>query len=218
MSFNFCPPCEIPDIKSETFPDGKRYYVTPEGKKYPSVTTVVGATKKKAIMEWRQRVGEQEANRVSRVASGRGNNFHTLCEKYIQNDMPTNAMVDALELFYQIKPIITKHINNIWYREQALYSDQLELAGRVDLIAEWDGVLSIIDFKSSKKLKTKEQIEDYFWQETAYALMLEERIGTPVDQIVTLMATDEGKPLVFIERTEDHIEGLVKAIKFYKNS
>lgn len=216
--FNFCPPVSIPDIKSETFPDGKRYYVTPEGKKYPSVTTVVGATKKKAIMEWRQRVGEQEANRVSRVASGRGNNFHTLCEKYIQNDMPVNAMVDALELFYQIKPLITKHINNIWYQEQALYSDQLELAGRVDLIAEWDGVLSIIDFKSSKKLKTKEQIEDYFWQETAYALMLEERIGTPVDQIVTLMATDEGKPLVFIERTEDHIKGLVKAIKFYKNS
>lgn len=216
--FNFCPPCEIPDIKSETFPDGKRYYVTPEGKKYPSVTTVVGATKKKAIMEWRQRVGEQEANRVSRIASGRGNNFHLLCEKYIQNDMPTNAMADAMELFYQIRPLIKKHIDNIWYQEQALYSDQLELAGRVDLIAEWDGVLSIIDFKSSKKLKTKEQIEDYFWQETAYSLMLEERIGVPVDQIVTLMATDEGKPLVFIERTEDHIMGLVKAINFYKNS
>lgn len=214
--FNFCPPVNIQDIKSETFPDGKRYYVTPEGRKYPSVTTVVGATKKKAIMEWRQRVGEQEANRVTRIASGRGNNFHLLCEKYIQNDMPTTVMADAWELFYQIRPLIKKHIDNIWYQEQALYSDQLGLAGRVDLIAEWDGVLSIIDFKSSKKLKTKEQIEDYFWQETAYSLMLEERIGVPVDQIVTLMATDEGKPLVFIERTEDHIMGLVKAIKSYK--
>lgn len=216
--FNFCAPCEIPDMESKTFEDGKRYYVTPEGKKYPSVTTVVGATKKKAIMEWRQRVGEQEANRVSRVASGRGNNFHLLCEKYIQNDMPTNAMADAMELFYQVKPLINKHINNIWYQEQALYSDQLELAGRVDLIAEWDGVLSIIDFKTSKRNKTKQQIEDYFWQETAYALMLEERIGTPVNQLVTLMASDEGKPLVFIEKTEDHISGLVKAIQFYKNS
>jgi genome maintenance exonuclease 1 len=109
-------------------------------------------------------------------------------------------------------------IDNIWYQECALYSKQLGLAGRVDCIAEFDGVLSIIDFKTSKKIKTKNMIEDYFWQECAYSLMLEEMIGAPTHQLVTIMAVEDEQPLLFIEKTEDHIEGLVKAIKFYQNS
>lgn len=216
--FNFCPPAVIPDLESRTFDDGKRYYVTPEGKKYPSVTTVVGAMKKKSIMEWRQRVGEQEANRVSRIASGRGNTFHLLCEKYIQGNMPETSTVDALEMFYQVRPVLDRFINNIWYQEQALWSDQLQLAGRVDLIAEFRGVLSIIDFKTSKRVKKKADIQDYFQQETAYALMVEERIGRPVDQLVTIMACDDSnKPSIYIEKTEDHIENLVKTIQQYKH-
>ena len=215
--FNFCPPATIPDLVSETQPNGKRVYLTPEGKKYPSVTTVVGILKKQKIMEWRQRVGEETANKVSRVASGRGNNFHLLCEKYLQGNMPTTSTADAMELFYQVRPILDRFIDNIWYQEQALWSDKLQLAGRVDLVAEFRGKISIIDFKTSKRMKKKEDIQDYFQQEAAYALMIEERIGQPIDQLVTIMACDDSnKPMVFIEKTENHINGLVNTIQQFR--
>lgn len=132
--------------------------------------------------------------------------------------MPQTTTVDAMEMFYQVRPILDRFINNIWYQEQALWSDQLQLAGRVDLIAEFRGKISIIDFKTSKRMKKKEDIQDYFQQECAYALMVEERIRQPIDQLVTIMACDDSnKPLIFIEKTENHIEGLVKTIQRYKN-
>lgn len=214
--FNYCPPKELQDLKSTTFPDGKRYYALPDGTKLPSVTTVLGATKKEAIMAWRKRVGEEKANAISRKASGRGTNVHTLCERYLNNDPLGDIMPDAKEMFLSIKPLLNR-INNIHYQEQALYSVQLGMAGRVDCIGEFDGVLSVIDFKTSKRIKTKEDIEDYFWQTTAYALMYEELIGTPINKLVIIMAVEDEKPLVFVEDTQNHIEGLVKAIKFYKN-
>ena len=217
--FQYCPPIKLPDLKSETFPDGKRYYTLDDGTRLPSVTTVLGAMKKQAIMEWRKRVGEEKANAISRKASGRGTNVHTLCEKYLNNEdnYSNGAMPDALEMFLSIKPLLNR-INNIHYQEQSLWSKQLGLAGRVDCIAEFDGVLSVIDFKTSRKIKTKDDILDYFWQETAYSLMYEELVGNPIDQIVTIMAVEDEQPLLFIERTEDHIEGLVKAIKFYETN
>ena len=218
--FNYCPPKEIPKIESQTFPDGKRYYVTPEGKKLPSVTTVVGAQKKQAIMEWRQRVGEEVANKISKHATSRGTNMHTLCEHYLNNEPkpPGVVMPDAKEMFISIKPYLNK-INNIHYQEVGLWSSQLGLAGRVDCIGEYEGRLSVIDFKTSKKIKKREDILDYFWQCTAYALMYEELIGTPIDDLVIIMAVDNEQPMIFKEKTQDHIEGLVKAIDFYhKNS
>jgi genome maintenance exonuclease 1 len=217
MTFNFCPPKVLADLKSETFPDGKRYYTLEDGTRLPSVTTVLGAQKKQGIMEWRKRVGEVEANRISKQATGRGTNVHTLCERYLNNDSLGDIMPDAKEMFISLKPLLNR-IDNIWYQEQALWSKKLELAGRVDCIAEFDGVLSIIDFKTSKKIKTKDMIEDYYRQECAYALMLEEMIEEPVHQLVTIMAVEDEQPLLFIEKTEDHIEGLVKAIKFYQNT
>lgn len=218
--FNYCPPKEIPKIESQTFPDGKRYYVTPEGKKLPSVTTVVGAQKKQAIMEWRKRVGEEVANRISKQATTRGTNMHTLCEYYLNNEPkpPGVVMPDAKEMFISIKPYLNK-INNIHYQEVGLWSLRLGLAGRVDCIGEYEGQLSVIDFKTSKKIKNREDILDYFWQCTAYALMYEELVGTPIDDLVIIMAVDNEQPLIFKEKTQDHIEGLVKAIDFYhKNS
>ena len=218
--FNYCPPKEIPKIESQTFPDGKRYYVTPEGKKLPSVTTVVGAQKKQAIMEWRQRVGEEVANKISKHATSRGTNMHTLCEYYLNNEPkpPGVVMPDAKEMFISIKPYLNK-INNIHYQEVGLWSSQLGLAGRVDCIGEYEGQLSVIDFKTSKKVKKREDILDYFWQCTAYALMYEELIGTPIDDLVIIMAVDNEQPLIFKEKTQDYIEGLVKAIDYYhKNS
>jgi len=215
MTFTFCPPIPLQDLQSETLSNG-RFYTLPDGTKLPSVTTVLGAQKKDAIMAWRKRVGEDVANAISKKATGRGTNVHTLCERYLNNEGLGLVMPDALEMFISLKPLLNR-IDNIWYQECALYSKQLGLAGRVDCIAEFDGVLSIIDFKTSKKIKTKNMIEDYFWQECAYSLMLEEMIGAPTHQLVTIMAVEDEQPLLFIEKTEDHIEGLVKAIKFYND-
>ena len=214
--FNYCTPKELKDLKSETFPDGKRYYTLEDGTRLPSVTTVLGAQKKDAIMAWRKRVGEAEANRISKSATGRGTNVHTLCERYLNNESLGDIMPDAKEMFKSIKPLLNR-INNIHYQEQALWSKQLGMAGRVDCIGEFDGVLSVIDFKTSKKIKSKVEIEDYFWQTSAYALMYEELIGAPINNLVIIMAVQDEQPLLFQEKTEHHIDGLVKAIQFYKD-
>lgn len=209
---------KLPELVSETAPDGKRYYVTPSGSKLPSVTTVVGAQKKQAIMEWRRRVGEDVANKISRQATSRGTNVHTLCEKYLNNEELGEMMPDAFEMFRSLKPLLNR-INNIHYQEVALWSEQLGLAGRVDCIGEFDGVLSVIDFKTSKKIKTVEQVEDYWWQTTAYALFYEEIVGIPINDLVIIMAVQDEKPILFKQKTQDHIVGLVKAIDYYhKNS
>ena len=217
--FNYCPPIQLQDLKSTTFPDGKRYYQLPDGTRLPSVTTVIGAKGKQAIMEWRKRVGEEQANKISRQASSRGTNLHTLCEKYLNNDSKyfMNAMPDALQMFKSIKPLLNK-IDNIHYQEQALWSVKIGMAGRVDCIGEYDGVLSVIDFKTSKRVKNKEDIDNYFAQCTAYAMMYEELIGKPVDQLVVIMAVENDEPLVFIEKTEDHINTLLEYITFYKEN
>ena len=214
--FNFCPPKPLTDLQSQTFPDGKRYYTLPDGTKLPSVTTVLGAQKKEAIMKWRKRVGEAEANRISKQATGRGTNVHTLCERYLNNESLGDVMPDAVEMFRSLKPLLNR-IDNIHYQECALWSKQLGMAGRVDCIGEFDGVLSVIDFKTSKKIKHISHIEDYFWQTSAYALMYEEMIGVPIDNLVIIMAVEDEQPLVFQQKTADHIPGLVKAIKFYQN-
>ena len=208
---------KLPDLKSETFPDGKRYYVTPSGSKLPSVTTVVGAQKKQAIMEWRRRVGEDVANKISRQATSRGTNVHTLCEKYLNNEELGEMMPDAFEMFKSLKPYLNR-INNIHYQEVALWSEQLGLAGRVDCIGEFDGVLSVIDFKTSKKIKTVEKVEDYWWQTTAYALFYEEIVGIPINDLVIIMAVENDKPIVMQQKTSDHIEGLVRAIEYFKKN
>ena len=213
--FNYCPPKDLQDLKSQTFPDGKRYYTLEDGTKLPSVTTVLGAKKKAGILEWRKRVGEEEANRVSRMATSRGTNVHTLCERYLNNDKLGEVMPDAKEMFLDLIPLLDR-IDYIHYQEQALWSVQLGLAGRVDCIAEFDGVLSVIDFKTSKRVKQRDHILDYFWQETAYALMYEELVGKPINNLVTIMAVEGEPPALFIEKTEDHIDGLVNAIKFYR--
>jgi len=218
--FNFCPPKVLADLKSETFPDGKRYYTLEDGTRLPSVTTVLGAQKKEAIMKWRKRVGEEEANRVSKKATSRGTGVHTLCEYYLNNEtnlsQKEGVRPDAFEMFVGLKPLLNR-INNIHYQECALWSKQLGMAGRVDCIGEFDGELSVIDFKTSKRIKTSADIEDYYWQTAAYALMYEEMIGTPINNLIIIMAVEDEQPLVFKQQTQDHIPGLVKAIQYYKD-
>ena len=206
-------------LERDTAADGTRFYLTPEGKRYPSVTTVTGMHKKEHIERWRKRVGEEEANRISKKATSRGTNVHKICEKYLLNEREylKGIMPDAVEFFHSMKPYLNK-INNIHYQEQALWSTQLGMAGRVDCIGEYEGVLSVIDFKTSNYPKTKDKIEDYFWQTTAYALMYEELVGVPIHNLVIIMAVEDNKPLIFKQKTEDHIEGLVKAIDFYRKN
>ena len=214
--FNYCPPIDLQDLKSQTFPDGKRYYTTPDGVRLPSVTTVIGAKKKEAIMKWRQKVGEEVANKISKQATSRGTNVHTLCERYLNNESLGVIMPDALEMFKPLKPILNR-INNIHYQEQALWSKSIGMAGRVDCIGEFDGKLSVIDFKTSKRVKKKEDIDDYFAQCTAYSMMYEELVGQPIDQLVIIMAVEDSEPLVFVEKTEEYINILLDYIKFYRD-
>ena len=131
-----------------------------------------------------------------------------------EKDYLKGIMPDAIEMFHSIKPYLNK-INNIHYQEQALWSAQLQMAGRVDCIAEYEGVLSVIDFKTSRKVKSHEDIEDYFWQCTAYAMMYEELIGTPIDDLVVIMAVENEKPLIFKQKTYQYIDGLAEAINYY---
>ena len=214
-----CPPKVLPTLEKVTLPDGRRTYVTPSGKKLPSVTTVVGAMKKQSIMEWRKAVGEEEANRVSRAATGRGNRVHALAERYLKNEPIdwVREMPDSVVMFRSLIPHMHR-INNIHYIEQTMWSERIGLAGQVDLIAEWDGVLSVIDFKTSKKIKLKEDIPEYFAQCTAYSAMYEEHVGVPIEQIVIVMAVEQSKPLIFVEKVENHINTLLEHIDFYNKN
>jgi genome maintenance exonuclease 1 len=208
---------EIPEIKTENI-NGGRYYVTPTGVKYPSITTVLSILSKKAIMEWRKRVGAEEANKISTKAARRGTNVHQMCEDYLNNKeyITKKTMPVDKEMFGTLKPILDERINNIHTQEATLYSDYLGVAGRVDCIAEFDGRLSVIDFKTSRKLKKKEWISNYFQQASAYCVMYEERTGIPIDQIVILIAVDEEEPQVFIEKRDNHIHDCIETIALYK--
>lgn len=216
MNFNHVN-VNIPEISTQTI-DGKRYYVTPSEKKYPSITTVLSILSKQSIMEWRNRVGEEEANRISTQASRRGTRVHQMCEDYINNnpDYAKKAMPIDKETFASIKPILDKRINNIHTQEATLYSDYLGVAGRVDCIAEFDNRLSVIDFKTSRKAKKKEWISNYFQQTSAYCVMYEERTRTPIDQIVIIIAVDDDEPQVFVEKRDNYIGECMNTIALYK--
>lgn len=188
--------------------DGTRYYVTPEGNKYPSITTVLSAYNQKAIFEWRKRVGEEEANRISKQASGRGTRIHKLCEDYLNNKEPEFKTPLDTVTFESFKPVLHR-INNIYAQEIRMYSDHLRIAGTVDCIAEFDGKLSVIDFKTARKAKREEDIENYFMQASAYAIMFEERFGIPVSRTVIAIAVDEEEPQIFINKRDSFVKPLM---------
>ena len=149
---------DLPKLERITSPDGTRVYSTPSGISYPSITTVVGLHSKQGIMEWRKKVGEEEANKISRKASARGTRIHTLCENYLLGETTDVDMFDQ-EIFKSILPDLDK-INNIHALETPLYSDHLEVAGTVDCIAEYNGRMSVIDFKTSAKTITESKMNE----------------------------------------------------------
>ena len=216
--------CDIDyDLETETI-NGKRFYKTPEGLLYPSVTTITGQHGKDKILEWRRRVGEEEANRISTKASNRGTKVHKICENYLNNEEDyarTNpahihkTMPDTIAMFKSLQPLLDEHVNNIHALEIPLYSHHLKVAGRVDCIAEYDGKLSIIDFKTSGRLKEESWIKGYFMQCSAYAVMYEERTGIPVSQIVIMIAVDSEHPQVFIKKRNDYIKDFISYREAY---
>jgi len=203
---------DIPEIETQNI-DGKRYYVTSEGTKYPSITTVLSILSRQGIMEWRKRVGAEVANAISTKAARRGTNVHSMCEDLINNKLDLKKFLPVdVEMFKTIEPIINEKIDRIYAQESTLYSDYLGVAGRVDVIAEWEGRLSVIDFKTSSKPKKKEWISSYFQQTSAYAVMFEERTGIPVDQVVVLIAVDNSTPQIYIEKRDNHIQDCIDTI------
>ena len=202
--------------------DGKRYYVSPTGERLPSVTTFLSHFKKDSIYKWRKRVGEEEANKISGRASRRGTKFHSLMESYLSNQNPEeylteDLMPDMRQAFEDMQKTLDR-IDNIHYIETMLFSETVGLAGQVDCIAEFDGVPSIIDFKTSSKLKKEEWIEDYFLQTTAYSLMYEDMTGIKAKQIVILISVDnEVVPQIFVKNRRDYVPTLADRIKEYRS-
>ena len=199
------------DLK--TINEGGRKYLTPNGD-YPSITTILGKLSVQAIKAWRERVGHEEANKISRIAAGRGTAVHAMCELYVNNDpdYARDAMPNIEYDFNRIKNILDTRIGTVYGQEVPLYSDHLSVAGRVDLVAEFDGKLSIIDYKTSKKTKKYEWCHSYFMQECFYAIAWEERTGMPITQLVTIISVDDAEPQVFIEHRDDWDKELVQVI------
>jgi len=198
---------------------GKRHYTDSEGiikNPYPSVTTVLSAdpSSKKGLDRWRKRVGEQEANRVSTQALSKGNDVHEMIECHILGEEQKKMMPNVRALFAGLRDVADARIDNVRMVEGQMFSHHLQVAGTVDLVAEFDGRLSIIDWKTSSKEKPRKFINNYFKQESAYAVMFEERTGIPVDQLVTIIAHPEGTQ-VFVEHRDNWIEGFMDLRKLY---
>lgn len=205
------------DLIAETKASGRKYQ-TPNKQYYPSITTVLSILSEAGIKAWRKRIGEAEADKISYRAATRGTAVHEIIEKYLNNDpnFAEGYMPNIYDNFRNVKSILDEKIGRIYGQELPLYSDHLRVAGRVDCVAEFDGKNSIIDFKTSKKRKQRKYVENYFCQESAYAIMWEERTGMPITQLVTIIAVDDDEPQVFVEHRDNWTDMLLNTIKKYE--
>ena len=192
-----------------------RVYVDDEGNKYPSITTVLSILNKEAIIAWRKRVGEEEANKISTRAATRGTKVHDMIERYVLNEDPGEPDLISVSNFKEVKPIIDENLSKVYATEKRMFSKHLGVAGTVDCVGVWDGKDSIIDWKTSAKWKKKEWISNYFMQCSAYAIMWEERTGRPITQLVVCIAGDMG-PQIFVEHRDNWDKELISVIKRYK--
>lgn len=213
---------DIIDLDTVTI-NGKRYYKTPDGNLYPSVTTVTSSAKKEFLEQWRARIGEKEANKISQRASSRGTDLHTMCEKYTLNDpnYRKGLMPTTLELFGKIKPMLDEHVEVIYANEIALFSHELKTAGRTDMFCRFMGINTIVDFKTSTKPKEEKWIEDYFIQATTYAMMIEEMYADGkkifIPQLAIIIAVEEsGAPgQLFVKQTTPYRNKVRKLFREY---
>jgi|TARA_B110000858_G_scaffold85550_1_gene98861 ATP-dependent exoDNAse (exonuclease V) beta subunit len=188
--------------------NGKRLYLTETGERYPSVTTVLSYFSKKGIAKWRARVGAAEANRISTQASGFGTAVHNIAEKYtlgILDAKKENPI--ALSSFQTIQPYLDENVDNIYGIETRMYSHELKTAGTADLICRYAGKNTLLDFKTSRKRKTRDHVTTYFMQCAAYAIMVKELYDMDIEQIVILMAVrEDNNPIIFVEDIEPWIK------------
>ena len=194
---------------------GIRLYNLPNGDWVPSITSVTSFYNRQIFVDWRKRVGIEEANRITKKATTRGTDFHEVAQDYLLNkELDWNNYLPASKfMFYHLKPELDK-INNIHAIERTLYSEYLGLAGRVDCIAEYEGELAVIDFKTSDKIKPEDWLEHYFVQEMFYASAYYELTGIPIKKLITIMVTPGGEVKVFDKRNKgEYIRLLVRYIK-----
>ena len=204
----------LPELTTETI-NRKRFYVTPEGEKYPSITTVLSNRKKEGLFEWRKRVGNDVANYVARTSASRGTKVHHMCEDYLNNEFDEEKhKKDFLPfcLFNQLKDQALCNLNNIYAQEAGLYSDKYKVAGRVDCVAEYKDTLSIIDFKTSTRELSDDWNENYYIQGSAYAEMFEERTKIKIDQVVILVVTEDGTVQEFVKSKQDYLPMLEESM------
>ena len=205
----------LPQLERETI-DGVRYYKVPDEDqllKLVSITSVTSHINREIFINWRKKIGEEKAQKITKAATSRGTDMHSLVENYLDNkDLPSVAPI--ADFLFKISKTDLKRINNIYALEGSLYSKQLGIAGTVDCIAEYDGELAIIDFKTSKKPKPREWIEHYFVQCMAYGCMLYELTGISVKKLVIIMACENGECVVYEERDKSkYIKLLSKYIR-----
>ena len=192
---------DLPKLKRETI-DGVRYYSVPDEDeliKLVSITSVTSHFNKEIFINWRKKVGEEEANRITKAATTRGTDFHTLTEHHLLNDEKLPKVPPISNFLFNVAKEKIGNINNIYALEGSLYSKQLGIAGTVDCIAEYEDELAIIDFKTSKKPKPRDWIEHYFVQCMAYGCMLYELTGISVKKLVIIMSCENGECIVYEE-------------------
>src|SRR6056300_1094615 len=203
---------KLPQAKGKRI-NGMRFYEV-DGQAFPSVTSVLGFRLKPGLLAWRKNVGEEAAKWEMARAARRGKATHTLVEEFLKGETPSTRDVLPLGLFSLLKPYLAQ-IDNVHCLETILYSHKLTLAGQVDCIAEYNGKLSVIDFKTANKERNDAWNESYYMQCTAYAVMYEELFGTPIDQIVILMASEDGSARVFVKDRKEFEPKLEEAIKYF---
>ena len=219
MTFTHCNFLGDIELEKRETP-GCRLYQVPSGDWVPSITSVTSFYNKHIFAEWRARVGEEEANRITKKATARGTDFHEAAQGYLENkELDWKNHLPATQfMFHHAKPYLDQ-IQNVHAIERTLYSEYLGIAGRVDCIAEYEGELAVIDFKTSEKIKPEKWLENYFVQETAYACMYYELTGIPVKKLITFMVTPGGDVKVFDKRNKDeYIKLLVRYIKKFVTS
>ena len=223
MTFNHVS-VALPPLETKTV-NKKRFYITPEGEEYPSITTVLSSRDKKGLTEWRKRVGDEVANYVAGKAASRGTKVHHMCEDYL-NNMATRFpskwekhKKDFLPycIFTQLKEKVLQNIDDIYALEVGLYSDKYKVAGRVDCVSEYNGVPSVIDFKTSTKERKDDWNENYYIQGSAYAEMFQERTGIVIDQVVILVVTEDGTVQEFVKCKHDYLDALTETVTEWRN-
>tara|TARA_B100001245_G_scaffold230663_1_gene210550 strand:- start:1728 stop:2414 length:687 start_codon:yes stop_codon:yes gene_type:complete len=215
---NYLEITDLEKIELKTEQDGNsRYYVDTNGARYPSVTTVVGLSTRDHIKLWRDRVGEEEANRISTTAARKGTKFHDLVERYLRREEPEIIFENLIQegQFKSIQPILDEIIP--FAIEPVLYSDRLKMAGRADCIGMLDGAITMLDWKTSAKYKKEEYAKPWYLQMTAYSIMVEELTGQPIDEIMAVVALENAQFQVFVSNPVEHVQDLVDLRNRYKN-